>query len=315
MWLAWTVRVPSRRTPPKSVPPRTRILQATPPSGSLAFRTPSARPRPWTAAVLVLRGHGAPRTSPVGAPLHKPALGSALLGSDSTRYPVAPLQGLQLVHRKVAPLAWSKPLVGDLGVRDAGQSKHLGASGFTKPSHLTIAPLVNRDLEPRLVPFPPQPPHARRLCCTSVDDNALAPAVESRVFDPPGHLDDVGLGHLAARMHERCRKVAVIRHQEDAARAEIQPPNRNEAPRPLDELRNRWAPLRIMQRGDVTARLVQQDVGQRLRHQTPPVELDALRPQIGLGTELGDDFSVNLDSTAYDELLRCPARRDPSSSE
>ena len=87
----------------------------------------------------------------------------------------------------------------------------------------------------------------------------------------------VDLLDLVARVREPVRELAVVREQEDAGRVCVEAPDRDDARLVLDELDDGRPPLRVARGRHDPGGLVEEDVGDALREEEPPVEVDDSR--------------------------------------
>jgi hypothetical protein len=225
-------------------------------------------------------------------------------GPHAMRHAEFLLQRRELVQGQVPPLAGAQIFGGDAGMRDARKPHHERAGGFTEPPHLAIAPFAQGELEPSLVAFEAQPTNfgGRRRAAINLD--ALAPIEQLVVLHEALHFGDVYLLRLVARVSERVRKIPVVRAQECAARMEIQAAHRDHAHADgAQQLGDGRAPLWIAQRAHDTARLVQNDVYQRLRHQTIAIDLDFRPSRVDTNAQFVDHAAVDLHAALGDQLL------------
>ena len=109
-------------------------------------------------------------------------------------------------------------------------------------------------------------------------------------------------------MREAVRELAVVRQQQRARRVHVEPPDRDDALRQVDERDDRRPPLRIGDRRYDTARLVQQHVGQSLPHHVLPVDLHPVARSDERIQLTG--LPVDRHAPGLDQLVGPAARRD-----
>src|SRR5581483_11540845 len=98
-----------------------------------------------------------------------------------------------------------------------------------------------------------------------------------------------------------------------AGRVCVEPADRDEPRLVLDQSDHGRPALRIARRRDDPARLVEQDVGERLPREPHPVELDDVST-LHEGVQLAG-LTVDEDPAGPDQLVRPPARRDAGTRE
>ena len=106
-------------------------------------------------------------------------------------------------------------------------------------------------------------------------------------------------------MGEAVRERPVVRQQERAGRIRVEPPDRDDALRDVDEVDHRRTPCGVARRRDRPHRLVQQDVGELLRADELPVDLDAILP-LDEGVQLSR-LAVDGDAAGLDQLVGAAA--------
>ena len=87
-------------------------------------------------------------------------------------------------------------------------------------------------------------------------------------------LGDVDLVDLVARVREPVGELAVVGEQEHTGRVGVEPADRDDARRMVDEVDDRRPAARVARRRDDPGRLVQEHVGELLLRERLPVELD-----------------------------------------
>ena len=174
---------------------------------------------------------------------------------------------------------------------------------------LPVAAFADGDLDQRPVP----------VALQEVDLGGAGAALGqvNAMGQPPHGLaaylaDDGGqvrLGHLEPRVRQALGKVAVVGHQQGAARVGIEPAHREEArPRMLHEVDGPLAAGGIVVGADDARRLVEEPVLRPLLVDAVAVEADVLRLGVGLGPEFGDGLPVDRHAARQDDLLAGPPR-------
>ena len=77
-------------------------------------------------------------------------------------------------------------------------------------------------------------------------------------------------------MSEAVGEVAVVREEEHAGRVAVEPPDRNDADRAADEVDDRRSALGVACGRDRAARLVEEDVAERLLADETAVDTDVV---------------------------------------
>ncbi len=155
----------------------------------------------------------------------------------------------------------------------------------------------------------------------AIDHDATAKLVDGLARGHARDLDQVRLEHACRGFRERVGEVAVVRHQQKAL-GEVVEPTHGVEPRKLElrsglllrkEVGNRGALLRIDERGDVAAGLVEHEIAVLLRAlQKLSVDTDVVLVRICLGAQLGDGLAVYLHAALEDDLLGLTPRGDAS---
>ena len=127
------------------------------------------------------------------------------------------------------------------------------------------------------------------------------------------HLDVVDLVHLVARVREAMCQLSVVREQERAGRVRVEAADGHQPRRMVDEVDDGRASLRVARRRDDAGRLVQEDVGELLRRDAAPVDLDHI-PSPNEVVQLAA-ASVDRDAPGLDQLVGAAARGDPGTGE
>jgi hypothetical protein len=163
--------------------------------------------------------------------------------------------------------------------------------------------LAQPDLEPRLVRQRFHAADARRDGEAVVEANAAPEASERPAVGGAMHLHLVHALDRARRMHETVRQGAVVREEQEAAALEVEAADRIDAgPQTRDEVAHGRPALRIGQRADDAAGLVQ---GDRPRpggsRQALAVDGDLVPGGIRARPELADHRAVDGDATRADQ--------------
>ena len=183
------------------------------------------------------------------------------------------------------------------------------ADGLEHPAHLAVASLVEDELEPRRAEQ--RDPRWRGRAVVELDSLGEAPQhlVVGLAFD----LRDVCLLDPVARVGEPVREWAVVRQEQHPRRVAVEASHRHDADLAADEIDDRRPALRVARCRDRPARLVEQDVAQRLLADLPAVDPDDV-------TRLDERVqlpgrAVDRDPAGLDQPVRAASRRDTGPGE
>lgn len=136
--------------------------------------------------------------------------------------------------------------------------------------------------------------------------NTFAPRICIFVVHDAMHFDDVRLRHTALGMQHRVREVAIVRHEQDTARREVQSTDGiNPCAGVLNVFGDRWSTFWVTHGRNDVPWFVQNDIHRLLRDEPRPVHLDAVVARIGFDAELGDNPAVDAHTSGRDEFFCC----------
>jgi mannose-6-phosphate isomerase-like protein (cupin superfamily) len=167
---------------------------------------------------------------------------------------------------------------------------------------LQVATFRDRELEPGLVRLVSQELDLGRQRHAIFELDPAPPSVDFLGLHHALELHDIRFGGGAARVQKRFGELPVIGGQENAARVEVESPDRIHPARHCGEqLADARATFRVLHGGDDTARLVQDHVNRRFANDARPVDFDPAVARIDLRSELRHDLSVHAHTTGGDE--------------
>jgi len=139
----------------------------------------------------------------------------------------------------------------------------------------------------------------------ALDGDACAKYVEFRLAGNAGDLDQVGFFHAGGGAGKAVGEFAVVGYQQQAFAHIVEAANGVKAlPHFLKELHHRGAALGILDGGDESAGLVEDEVAQPLGTlQQFAVHAYVVAGGVRLGASLGHYFSVHLNAALLDKLL------------
>ncbi len=232
-----------------------------------------------------------------------------------------PAQDRELAIRELAQRSDRQLGVAERADRHPAQLLHRMRDAEEHLAHLSRAPFGELDREPGVAAlFVPaagalHPGDAARRGAPPLEDDPLAQAIELRLVRRPLHLHLVGLVAAVARMRDPLRELAVVGEQQQALGLVVEPPHRDQGLAPVlrHELNDRRPPGIVLDRGQVAARLVQQQVAMRSDAlDLLVVDLDRVDGRIGLLAEHGDP-SVDGDPPLAHQVFGLPAGSDAGS--
>ena len=184
------------------------------------------------------------------------------------------------------------------------QPAHRVSDGLEHPLHLVLAALVERELDPSAA----EPAGAGGRGAAVLELDAVAKPAKRVLARIAFDLGLVDLLHLVARVREPVCELPVVRQQERAGRVRVEPADRDDARHGRDELDDGRPPVRVARRRHDAGGLVEQHVGEPLRYQRPPVELDRVG---GLDDRVQlPGPPVHADTARLDQRVGAAARGD-----
>jgi len=129
-----------------------------------------------------------------------------------------------------------------------------------------------------------------------------------------GDEDVVDAAHPVTGMRQPERERPVVREEQEPLGIVVEPSDGMEAHSELrDQIEHPWPAARVLSSGEVSARLVEEDIALGLSLRQPaPVDLDAVLLGVGVRSELDHWHTVDVDPSLDDEPFGSPARRDAS---
>jgi hypothetical protein len=174
---------------------------------------------------------------------------------------------------------------------------------------LAVATFSDRYLYKRPGAVPLQQPHLRLTRASLGQVHAARHLPHVRRRDLACHGGDIRLGHLVPGVRQAVGEVAVIGHEERAARINVKPPHREQPrPRVLEEIDRPAAAGGVVIRAHHAHGLVEKPVFGVLQPQPLSVQSDVLRLGVGLDAQFGRQTAINRDAAGQDDRLACPPR-------
>jgi len=186
------------------------------------------------------------------------------------------------------------------------------AQGLAEALHLVLAALGERQPEPALSRSGALELDLEGSGGAVVQGDTAPPAIEVAPPDAPLDLSLVDPGQRVARMEQSVRQRAVVREKQRALDVPVQASHRIETHVVSHEIGDDRASLRIAERGDVAARLVEEHVVLGLgRRQPAAVDRDGVELGIGERGGTAGDGPVDGDVAVDDQAVTSPARGQP----
>jgi hypothetical protein len=113
------------------------------------------------------------------------------------------------------------------------------------------------------------------------------------------------------RMSDAIEQFSVVRKKQQARRFAIEPADRNDAFRDVNELYHGAASALVRRRGDVAGRFIQHDIAAALPLDDVAVNPHHLTLGIDLHPQLLNDVAINADASIDNHLLGFSSRRQP----
>src|SRR5271165_1306762 len=202
-------------------------------------------------------------------------------------------------------------------VADAANLLDVMADLLKHLADFTIAPLNENQLIPGILSLANQPYSCRsrqdaafmRSRLAALDHHSGAQQIQIRLLRSSAHLDEIRLLDPGGDAGQGVRQLAVVGHQQQAFARIVQPSHRKNPLTTADELHHRGTLFRVAHRRHVTLWLVDDVVPEALGTlQQFAIDADVIARRVGLGTQLGYDFPVDLHASGEDNLLSLAAR-------
>src|ERR1051326_7289407 len=272
--------------------------------------------------VVIARGGPASRGASSGARLRR-----AFLSCHSLRFRLRlrhllhRREHLHFMLRELAPVTGGQLRIGDRSDRDAAQFRDRMSDGLEHFSNLLIAPFA----QPHFVPavpfvFAPAGRTPRRLHLLNlarhgafaVDGDAALELADDALVGNAAHFHVIRLHRSMFRMRDLEREVAVVGEEQQSFRLEVETADRIDAlAHAFDEIDDRLASFRIVDRRRHLFRFVQEDVAMRLgAGDQLAVDFDVIAIGIRFRSELGDDTAVDRDPSLPNHRLGFTAGRE-----
>lgn len=219
---------------------------------------------------------------------------------------------IEFAGREVAPGAPGDPVQDERSQPDPCQTDHLIADVFHHPAHNAIAPFVDDDPQNGSFRVIPDCAHFTRCYPLAIDRHAAHQLVKRWTRRIAVEKDLVFLLQLISRMRDPVGQFAVIRQQQQTGCRSIQPADRNNALRYINQIKHRSASALILRSRNVSGRLVQENVSLALVPHRLAVDSNRLRIRIDPKPERAHDFTIDRDTPVDDHLFSFPARSDTS---
>ena len=186
---------------------------------------------------------------------------------------------------------------------------HRVADRLEHPPDLPVPALVEGELDPAGA----EQPRARGRRPPVLQLDALRERPHRLVVRLALDVRDVDLLDAVARVRKAVRELAVVRQEEDARRVPVEPPDGHDADGAADEVDHGRSPLRVACGRDRAARLVEEDVAERLLADETTVDADVVG-RLDERVELSR-LAVDGDAPGLDELVGAATRGDPGARE
>jgi len=229
--------------------------------------------------------------------------------------PIGCFQGFELIEREEPKLPWLEIVDGDPRLRNSRQTNHGRTGVVAKPTHLPVSTFIERNLEPSVAALALEQMNIGRFGSSSVDLDAVGPALELGFVDFAFNLGPIELRHLRARVGKPSGKVTVVGEKQRATGVKIKAPHGHDTEADaLEDFTRSRTPLRIGKRRQHSPRLVKHPVAERCAHEALAVELD-LGGGFGFHAEFRHDVAVYANAALGDHFFSLAARGNPGLSQ
>jgi hypothetical protein len=137
----------------------------------------------------------------------------------------------------------------------------------------------------------------------ALDHDSVANALQCRLRRTAQRENVILLVQSVSGVHHAIRDIAVIGQQQQPLGIAIEPANRVDAFRNLDQIHDGAAISFIFDGSDVAAGFVQQDVARALRFQNLAVDSNDRANWIGFRSQFGDHLAIDIDPTGTNQFL------------
>jgi hypothetical protein len=228
-------------------------------------------------------------------------------------------QLLDLGGREIPEASGPQAIVADRSDRDPSQPDDRMADGFAHPTHLAIAAFADADQDYRLVVAREggSRPDVRRRRAPAVEHDAVREPVEDARLRHAAHAGFVEAFDAMPRVRQARRQLAVVGQQQQAFRVVVESPDRIDAlADAAQQIHDGRPALRIDHRGHESARLVEQQIAERLAHgDAAAVDADVVPIGIGFRAELAHHGAVHADTALAHQVFRRASRADAGGGE
>jgi hypothetical protein len=221
-------------------------------------------------------------------------------------------QRLELAVGQVAPLPARDGAQLQRTDARANQLEDRVADLVEHASHDPVAPLVDDNAHDRAIFDIADRPDDLGPSQLAVDGDPAAEALQHRSRRMSVQQRLILLVNAIAWMHDPVREFAVVGQQKQPLCLTVEPPNRHDALVGWHQIHDRPAPALVVHRGDVAARLVEDDIAASRVRDQHPIHFDLLALRVDLGAKFGDDMAVDSYPTREDHLLRLAPRCHPA---
>ena len=211
--------------------------------------------------------------------------------------------------------------IGDRAEPHALQPHHRVADGVAHVAHLARAPLVQRDRHQRLVLARAEPgldeadDGGRRP--PALEGHAAAQPIEGALLGHAAHAGVVLALDLVARVQQTRGEVPVVGEQQQALRVVVEAAHRVDVLAHLrQQVEHRRPLLRVLPRGHVAARLVEEDVAvARGDAHALAVDADVVMRRVGPRAQFEHGGAVHRHAPLQDQLFSGAPRGDAGRGE
>lgn len=186
--------------------------------------------------------------------------------------------------------------------------------GVEHVADLTVPTFMNRDLYGRMTSAARQKMDMRRCHPMALDGDPTREPIEIVRIWNPQDLSFIDASDAVTRVGEPRGQIAVVREHKQTFRIKVETADGiHVLTNSGQQIDDGWPALRVRSCGDVTARLVQQEVSMPLRQRDPAsVDADVIVRGIRLRSKLADRSAIHGDASFEHQLLGRASRRHAS---
>ncbi len=214
----------------------------------------------------------------------------------------------QFSRRQVTPRSLRNSLKAQRAQSYPSQTLHWDPDRVHHPAHHVVEPLVDHDAQNQPFPRLTQDAELAWHDPAPVNGDALPHACQRPVVGTAQGKDVILLVQSVAGVHDPVGNVPIVGEQKKAFCVPVQPPDRIDTLRHIDQIHHGPPAALIAGGGDVAGWLVEKNRAGALRAEQPAVNANLGAQRVDLGAKFRHRLTVYSDSSGADQFLCRTAR-------